>query len=107
MMGWLKKAPNSVIIAMIIMCGVIALGVLASYVSLTLSGSDTTDFRRWISTIGQVLVYPLLGINLTASVQAARSSSNAEDQTNGQLTDLRAENSKLRAQIEASRKATP
>jgi hypothetical protein len=62
---------------------------------LTLNGADTTEFRQWVQTIGQLLVYPLIGTSAVASVAAARSSSNAEDNTNGRLTALQNENAAL------------
>lgn len=85
-MDWLKKAPTAVTVTVIIMCGVIAVAVLVSFTYLTATGHDTAEFRMWINTIGQILVFPFLGVTAVASVAAARSSSNAEDQTNGQLT---------------------
>lgn len=82
-MDWLKKAPTPVVVTTIATCGVLALGVLGAFVTLSLNGVDTTEFRQWVQTIGQILVFPLLGITSIASVAAARSSSAAEDQTNG------------------------
>jgi hypothetical protein len=84
-MDWLKKAPTSVVITVIATCGVLALGLVTAFVVLTINGADTTEFRQWINTVGQILVYPLLGTATLASVQAARSASKAEDAGNGQL----------------------
>lgn len=98
-MEWLKKAPTSITIAVIAVCGLLALGVLAAYVALTLNGADTTEFRQWVQTIGQLLVYPLIGTSAVASVAAARSSSAAEDNTNGRLTARDAEIADLKAQL--------
>lgn len=98
--GWLKKAPTAVVVAVVIVCGVIALGVLGSFVALSLSGQDTTEFRQWINALGQILVYPFLGVTAVASVQAARSASKAEDQTNGHLTEKDEEIRALRAQLD-------
>lgn len=86
-MDWLKKAPTTVTVAVITVCGVVAVSVLAAFVVLSINGVDTTEFRQWVNTVGQLLVYPLLGTTAVASVAAARSASNAEDQTNGQLTE--------------------
>lgn len=85
-MDWLKKAPTPVTVAVIVMCGVVAMTVLVTFTYLTATGVDTTEYRQWINTIGQILVFPFLGVTAVASVAAARSSSAAEDQTNGQLT---------------------
>lgn len=99
MLDWLKKAPTSVVIAVVIVCGVLALAVLGSFVALQLSGADTADFRQWIQTVGILLAGPLLGFNTVASLAAARSSSNTEDQTNGTLTRRDEEISDLREQV--------
>lgn len=100
-MDWLRKAPTPVVVSVVIVCGVIALGVLGSFVALTVTGSDTSEFRMWINTIGQLFVYPLLGVTTLASVQAARSASKAEDQTNGHLEAKDEEIRRLRAQLAA------
>lgn len=84
-MDWLRKAPSAVTVSVIVVCGLLALGVLGAYVVLALEGADTTEFRQWVQTVGQLLVFPLLGTTAVASVAAARSSSRAEDQTNGAL----------------------
>lgn len=86
MVDWLKKAPNAVIITLILVLGLIVLGVLGAFVTLQLNGQDTAPLRQWISAVGIPLLSLLMGVNTVASVQGARSASNAEDQTNGQLT---------------------
>ena len=83
LMAWLRKAPTAVVVTVIITCGLLALGVLAAFVVLSINGQDTTDFRNWVQTIGVVFILPLLGINTVASVVGAKSASAAEDQTNG------------------------
>src|SRR3954470_19101870 len=102
-MDWLKKAPTSVVIAVIIVCGFLAAIVLAGYVALTLDGQNTTEYRQWIMSVGNLLQYPLLGTAVVASVSAAKSASKADDQTNGALVDrddriaaLEAENARLK-----------
>jgi hypothetical protein len=104
LMDWLKKAPTAVVITVVIMCGVIALGVLGSYVWLTANGVDTTEFRQWINTVGQILVFPLIGAGAVASISAAKSASKAEDQTNGHLTDRDAKIEEQAAVIENLRR---
>ncbi len=86
MMDWLRQAPASVKITVIVVCGVITLAVFASYTLLTVNGYDTTEFRQWINTLGQILVFPLLGITTAASASAAISAKKTEEQTNGNLT---------------------
>lgn len=82
-MDWLKKAPASVVVALIAVCGVLCVSVLTAFVILSIRGIDTTDLRQWIQTIGVTIILPLLGVNTVTGIIAAKSSSNAEDQTNG------------------------
>lgn len=84
---WFKRAPTPVVVAIVITCGVVALGVLGVFVVLSINGVDTLEFRQWIQTVGQILIYPILGVGTLASVSAARSSAKAEEQTNGHLSD--------------------
>jgi hypothetical protein len=100
MVDWIKKAPTSVVITIIIVCGLVALGTLGSYVVLTLAGQDTSEFRQWVQTCGQILVYPFLGVTAVASVSAARSASRTEDQTNGTLSRRDDEIERLRGVID-------
>lgn len=99
LMDWLKKAPTAVVVTLIAMVTLIVLGVLGSFVTLQLNGQDTTELRQWISALGIPLITSLLGINTVASVQAAKSASAAEDQTNGQLTARDAEIADLRKRL--------
>lgn len=98
-MDWLKKAPTAVTVTVIVVCGFIAIALVAAFVVLTVNGEDTTEFRQWINTLGQLLVFPLLGTTAVASVAAARSSSKAEDQTNGHLEAKDAEIAELRRRL--------
>lgn len=104
-MNWLKKAPTPVIVAVVIMCGVLALGVLAAFVVLTLQGVDTTEFRQWINTIGQILVYPFLGVSTLAAVSGARSAKAAEENTNGHLAEKDQKIETLQRQVNDARRA--
>lgn len=106
-MEWLRKAPTTIVITVFITCGLLASVLVAAYVVLEINGADTAEFRRWVGTLGQLLVYPMLGITTIASVSSARSSSRAEDQTNGQLQSrdaeldlLRIDNAALRRELE-------
>lgn len=98
-MDWLKKAPTTVVIAVVVVCGVITLGVLGAFVLLSLQGVDTTDLRQWIQTLGITVILPLLGINTIASVASAKSSSATEDQANSHLDDKDRTIEALRAQL--------
>lgn len=109
-MDWLKKAPTAVTVTVIITCGLLAVALVGAFVLLELEGADTTEFRQWVNTLGTLLAFPLMGVSAVAATAAARSSSRAEDQTNGQLVnrdqklgkqdvelkELRAENAALR-----------
>lgn len=85
-MDWLRKAPTTVTVTVIITCGLLVAALIASFVVLSVTGTDTAEFRQWVQTIGQLLVFPLLGTTVVASVSSARSSNNTEKQTNGQLS---------------------
>lgn len=98
-MEWLRKAPTAVVITIVIMCGVLALGVLGVYLTLSLQGADTVEFRQWVQTLGQILVFPLLGVTTVASLAAARASSRTEEQSNGELHRRDDNIAALRAQI--------
>jgi hypothetical protein len=98
-MEWIRKAPTALAVAVTVVCGVLALAVLAAYVYLTAQGIDTTEFRQWVNTVGQLLLLPVAGTAAVAATSAARSSSRAEDQTNGQLTARDAEIERLRDQV--------
>lgn len=84
-MEWFRGAGTAVKVAVIIVCGVLALGVLAAYVYLTAQGADTTEFRQWILAIANLLIFPLVGINTIASISAANSAKKAEENSNGVL----------------------
>lgn len=106
MTSWLKNAPTSVVVASIVMGGVVALAVLAAFVFLSWQGIDTTEFRQWINTIGQILVFPFLGVTAAAATSAAKSAHRTEEQTNGtlvakdrEIASLRERETQLRRQI--------
>lgn len=99
-MEWLKKAPTSVVVAVLIVCVVGVLGVVGGFVALSLAGVPTDDYRAFVNTLANLLIYPLLGLGTLGSVVAARSASRAEDNSNGKLTALEQENAVLRAQLE-------
>ena len=85
LMDWLRGAGTAVKVTVIIVCGVLALGVLGAYVLLTLQGSDTTEFRQWILTIANLVLFPVVGVGTVAAVSAANSAKKAEENTNGAL----------------------
>lgn len=85
-MNWLKKAPTSLVVAIVVVVGVATVAYLAGYVYLTATGADTTDYRGLLNTGFNYVGILFGGTAAVASVSAARSASNAEDQTNGTLT---------------------
>ena len=106
-MDWFKKAPTPVVVAVIVVCGVGFLGVLGAYVLLSLQGVDTTEFRQWVNTLGQILIFPFMGVSTIAAVSAAKAASNAEDNTNGHLTEKEQQITKLRADLRLARDERP
>jgi hypothetical protein len=102
-MNWLKKAPTPVLVTAVIVGGLLPLGAIAGFVALEISGSPTTDYRAFLNLLMNSAIVALSTIGAVGGVAAARSASNAEDQTNGQLTardariaELQAENTRLR-----------
>lgn len=98
-MNWLKKAPTSVIVAVVLVCGVGVLAVLGGFVALEIAGKPTDDYRAFINTIANLIMLPLGGIAAVGAVAGARASSNAEDNTNGTLTAKDQEIADLKAQL--------
>jgi len=88
----LKNAPNSVIWA-VALCFI---GVVGAFVALSIAGADTADFRAFLNTVMNLVTVILSGGALLAAGAAAKSSANAEEQTNGSL-DKRIEHGVRRA----------
>jgi hypothetical protein len=100
-MDWLKKAPTSLVIAVVVVIGVASLAYLGGYVILTLNGADTTDYRSLLNSTFNYLGILFGATTTVASVSAARSASKADDQTNGQLAARDAQIAALRKQLDA------
>lgn len=81
--GIMKNAPNSLIWA-VTLC---FLGVLAAFVFLSASGSDSTDLRTFLNTALNIAAALFSGSALVVAGAAARSAGRADDQTNGALTN--------------------
>lgn len=86
LVDWLKKAPTSLIIAVVVVIGVATVAYLGGYVWLTAAGADTTDYRSLLNSTFNYLGILFGATTTVASVAAAKSAGKAEDQTNGQLT---------------------
>lgn len=82
-MDWLKKAPTSVVITVVIVVGGLMLTALGGFILLTYNGKDTTDFRLVINSVMIYVATALSGVGAVAAVGAAKSSAKTEDQTNG------------------------
>lgn len=94
---WLKKAPTSVVITLLVVLPLLVLGVLGGFVALSIAGLPTDDYRAFINTLANLLVYPVIGVGTVGSIVAAKSASRAEDNSNGRLTALQQEIDRLRA----------
>lgn len=99
-MGWIKKAPTSVVVAVIVVCGIGTLALLGGFVLLEYSGKPTEDYRAFVNTLFNAVTVLAAGTSAVAGISAARSASNAEDQTNGQLTARDSEIRELRDQVQ-------
>lgn len=97
--SWLRKAPTALLVTVVIMVGLIGLALIGGFVALEISGQDTEDYRIFLNTLINFVTMALAGTGAVAGVSAARSSSNAEDQTNGQLTARDTEIAELRARL--------
>lgn len=99
-MNWLKKTPTAVLVAAITLAGVITVAFLAGFVVLTLNGQDTTEYRGLVNLFMNAASVLLAGIAAIGGASAARSASNAEEQTNGTLTAKDAEIAALRSDVD-------
>lgn len=100
-MGWIRKAPTSVVITAIIVGGLMPLAAIVGFVVLEISGSSTADYRGFLNLLMNGAILALSATGAVGGIAAARSASNAEDQTNGQLTAKEDELAALRRQVAA------
>lgn len=103
MMNWIRKTPTAVLIAAIAAGVVLTLGFLAGFVFLTIRGEDTTEYRGLVNLAMNAVTVLLGAIAAVGASSAAKSASNAEEQTNGQLTARDREIAGLRRDLEALR----
>jgi hypothetical protein len=113
-MTWIRKAPTPVVVAAIIVSGLLPLAAIGGFVALEISGAETEDYRSFLNLLMNAAILALSGVGAVGGVQAARSSSNAEDQTNGQLHQrddriaaLETEREQLLAQVRLLRAGHP
>jgi hypothetical protein len=103
-MQWIKKAPTPLVVAIVVVVGVASIAYLAGYVYLTAQGQDTTDYRALLNTSFNYIMLIMGGTATVASVSAARSASNAEDNSNGTLTERDARIAELEQQLDYARR---
>lgn len=87
-----KNAPNALIYS-VALC---FLGILAAFTVLSATGADTTDLRSFLNLVLNIASGLFSGGALVVAGAAAKSSANAERQTNGEL-DGKIENAVRRA----------
>jgi hypothetical protein len=85
MMNWIRKAPTVVLVAAIALAGVVTIAFLAGFVILTLNDQDTTEYRGLVNLAMNAVTVLLGAVAAVGATSAAKSASNAEDQTNGNL----------------------
>jgi hypothetical protein len=86
MMNWIRKAPTAVTVSVVILAGVITLAFLGGFVVLELNARDTTEYRGLVNLVMNAATTILAGVAAIGASSAARSASNAEEQTNGMIT---------------------
>lgn len=103
-MGWIKKSPTAVLVTALIVGGLLPLGAMVGFVVLEVTGSSTTDYRAFLNLLMNSAILVLSATGAAGGISAARSASNAEDQTNGTLTAKDQEIAELRRQLQYARK---
>lgn len=84
-MDWIRKAPTAVIVAIVVVCGFGAVAVLGGYVALEYAGRPTGGYLQFVNMLINVVLLLTTGTGALAAVSGARSSTQAAEQTNGQL----------------------
>jgi hypothetical protein len=98
-MGWLRKTPVPLLVAIIVVVGVASIAYLGGFVYLTAIDKPTDDYVRLLNSSLNWVTLLLVGTGTAASVTAAKSASNAEDQTNGHLAEKDDRIAKLEQQV--------
>ncbi len=101
MMNWIRKAPTAVLVASIAAAVIVVLGFLAGFVILTLNDQDTAEYRGLVNLAMNAVTVLLGAITAVGATSAARSASNAEEQSNGTLTAKDREIAGLRRDLAA------
>lgn len=85
-MKWIGKVPTGVLVTLIIVSGVGVVALLGGFLLLTLNDKPTDEYRAFVNTVANLVTLALSGLAAAGAVSAAKSASNAEDNTNGVLT---------------------
>jgi len=86
MMNWIRKAPTALLVTIVIVCGLGVITTIGGFVLLEYAGRDTTDYRAFVNVLVNAATLAVAGVGAVGGVSAARSASNAEENTNGTLT---------------------
>lgn len=105
MMNWIRKAPTALLVTIVIVCGLGMIVTIGGFVLLEYAGRDTTDYRAFMNMIINAVTLAVAGIGAVGGVSAARSASNAEENTNGTLTAKDQKIAALQGQILQMRRA--
>lgn len=92
----LKTVPNVVWICVT----VVFLGILTSFVVLSVNGADATEFSRFLNSVMNLGGLILGGIGAVGGTAAAVNAKQAADQTKGPITDLQEKVETLSAHIQ-------
>lgn len=99
MMNWIRKAPTALLVTIVIVCGVGVITTIGGFVLLEYAGRDTTDYRSFVTILVNAATLAVAGVGAVGGVSAARSASNAEENTNGTLTAKDREITALRTEV--------
>lgn len=100
MMSWIRKAPTSLLVTIVIVCGLGVITTIGGFVLLEYAGRDTAGYRAFVGVLINAATLAVAGVGAVGGVSAARSASNAEENTNGTLTAKDAEIRALRAELD-------
>lgn len=99
MMNWIRKAPTALLVTIVIVCGLGVITTIGGFVLLEYAGRDTTDYRAFVNVLVNAATLAVAGVGAVGGVSAARSASNAEENTNGTLTAKDREITALRTEV--------
>jgi hypothetical protein len=99
MMNWIRKAPTALLVTIVIVCGLGVITTIGGFVLLEYAGRDTTDYRAFVNVLVNAATLAVAGVGAVGGVSAARSASNAEENTNGNLHEKDREITALRTEV--------